>query len=122
MLTAQNAATTSQWPEILRRSGGSLIFSLKAKESPNKGAGIGFVRVRVERFQGLLWLLAFDIGLALLAGIALDRRRPAGLGEYLLLGVHQILAIGPVLDALCVVHPFCEQIRAPGHFQPYTGL
>ena len=122
MLTAQNAATTSQWPEILRRSGGSLIFSLKVKESPNKGAGIGFVRVRVERFQELLWLLAFDIGLALLAGIALDRRRPAGLGEYLLLGVHQILAIGPVLDALCVVHPFCEQIRAPGHFQPYTGL
>ena len=122
MLTAQNAATTSQWPEILRRSGGSLIFSLKAKESLNKGAGIGFVRVRVERFQGLLWLLAFDIGLALLAGIALDRRRPAGLGEYLLPGVHQILAIEPVLEPLGVDHPFCEQIRAPGHFQPYTGL
>ena len=122
MLTAQNAATTSQWPEILRRSGGSLIFSLKAKESLNKGAGIGFVRVRVERFQGLLWLLAFDIGLALLAGIALDRRRPAGLGEYLFPGVHQILTIEPVLEPLCVDHPFCEQIRAPGHFQPYTGL
>ena len=77
--------------------------------------------LELNDFQGLLRLLPFDLGLALLAGVALDRRRPTRLREYLFPGVHQILAIEPVLEPLCVYHPFCEQIRAPGHFQPYTG-
>ena len=81
---------------------------------------MGLCGLELDDFQGLLWLLAFDLGLALLAGVALDRRRPAGLGEYLFPGVHQILAIEPVLEPLCVDHPLCEQIRAPGHFQPHT--
>ena len=82
---------------------------------------MGLFGLELDDFQGLLWLLAFDLGLALFASVALDRRRPAGLREYLFPTVHQILAIEPVLEPLCVDHPFCEQIRAPGHFQPYTG-
>lgn len=56
--------------------------------------------LELNDFQGLLRLLPFNLGLALLAGVALDRRRPTRLREDLLPGVHQILAIEPVLEPL----------------------
>ncbi len=68
--------------------------------------------LELNDFQGLLRLLPFDLGL--LAGIALDRRRPAGLAEHLFTRVDQILTIEPVLESWALIIRSANRSERPG--------
>ncbi len=81
---------------------------------------MGLQLLNLERL-GVFLFLARGLGLALLAAVTLHGRSPAGLGEYLLDPVHQVLAIEPRLEALGVDRAFGKQVGAAGHFQPHAG-